>query len=269
LKDHGMSTRAKHGAKASASQPGQTGSAFRYARVAEALLAEIERGKYAVGDLLPPELDIAEKYGISRYTAREAIRRLHEMGLITRRAGVGTMVKSTHTQSRYTASISDITELVHYSKKTRLKILGEDWVRIEGDLETLLKDAAGQRWLRFSTLRYPAGSDVPISFTEILVHPAFERIRQRIHEPNASVYGLLEDMHGETIHEVRQEISCLALSRKTAALLGARAGSPGLYVLRYYIGKADALMSLSINTYPQDRFRLSTSWRLNRRGEER
>lgn len=239
----------------------------RYAQVAEALLADIERGKYAVGDLLPPELEIAERYGISRYTAREAIRRLHDMGLITRRAGIGTIIKSTNTQARYTASISDITDLLHYSEETRLKILGEDWVRIEGELASLLKDAAGQRWLRFSALRYPAGADVPISYTDILVHPRFERIRERIHEPIVTVYRLLEDMHGETIHEVRQEISCTALTREIASLLGARVGSPALYVLRYYLGKGGSLMSLSTNIYPQDRFKLSTSWRLGWHGE--
>lgn len=239
----------------------------RYAQVAEALLSDIANGKYAVGDLLPPEMEIAERYGISRYTAREAIRRLHDMGLITRRAGIGTIIKSTNTQQRYTASISDITDLLHYSKNTRLKFLGEDWVRIEGELESLLKDAAGQRWLRFCALRFPAHGDVPISYTEILVHPSYERIRERMHEPNATVYRLLEDMHGEAIHEVRQEISCTALTRKIATLLGARVGSPALYVLRYYLGKGDSLMSLSINIYPQDRFKLSTSWRLGWHGE--
>lgn len=265
-----MSTRAKPSAGATAAgRAAKASSAPRYVRVAEALLTDIEHGKYAVGDLLPTELDIADLYGISRYTAREAIRRLHDLGLITRRAGVGTIVKSLQARSRYTASISDITDLLHYTKKTRLKILEEDWVRIEGELEPLLQQAAGQRWLRFSTLRYPAGSEVPISLTDIIVHPSYERIRERIREPNATVYRLLEDMHGETIHEVRQEISCVALTRKTAALLGARTGSPALYVLRYYIGKGDALMSLSINTYPQDRFKLSTSWRLDWRSDER
>ncbi len=232
--------------------------------VAESLIADIERGKYAVGDLLPPEMVIAEQYGISRHTAREAIRRLDEMGLITRRAGIGTTIKSVATQSRYTASISDITDLVHYTKQTHLKILSESWVRVEGELESILPDAAGQRWLKFSTLRFPESGTQAISYTEIVVHPAYERIRERIHEPNATVYRLIEDLHGEMIREVRQEISCVALTRKTGALLGARAGSPALHVLRYYIGKGDQLMSVSINIYPQDRFKLSTSWRLDR-----
>ena len=38
---------------------------------------------------------------------------------------------------------------------------------------------------------------------------------------------------------------------------------PALRVLRYYVGQRDALMSVSVNTYPHDRFNLSTRWRLD------
>ena len=238
-------------------------AAPRYVLVADSLIADIERGQYPVGSMLPPEIEIAGQYGVSRYTAREAIRRLTEMGLITRRAGIGTTVKSSGAQSRYTASISDIADLVHYTKQTQLKILSEEWVRVEGELAEILAEARGQRWLKFSTLRYPVGGKVPISHTEIVVHPSYERIRERIHEPNVNVYRLIEDLHGEKISEVRQEISCVAISKSVGALLGARTGSPALLVLRYYLGKDGVLKSVSINIYPQNRFKLSTSWRLD------
>lgn len=231
--------------------------------VADALIADIEQGTYGVGDMLPPELEIAEKYGVSRYTAREAIRRLTEMGLITRRAGIGTTVKSRATQSRYTARISDIEELIHYTKQTHLKMLKEEWVKIEGELATILEEARGQTWLKLSALRYPRGSLKPISLTDMVVHPSYARIRERINEPNAAVYKLIEEIYGEKISEVRQEISCTALTPEDSALLGAEAGSPALLVLRYYLAKDSALMSVSINLYPQDRFKLSTSWRLD------
>lgn len=261
-----MSTKKTTGAAAperARPTPAVRNASPRYLLVADALIASIEGGQYGVGDMLPPELEIAESYGVSRHTVREAIRRLTQMGLITRRAGIGTTVRSSAAQSRYTATISDIADLVHYTKQTQLKILSEDWVRIEGELETVLKEARGQRWFKFSTLRYPEGSEEPISYTEILVHPTYERIRERIHEPGATVYRLIEDLHGEKVSEVRQEIGCVAISKKVAALLGARAGSPALHVLRYYLGKDDALMSLSINIYPESRFKLSTRWRLD------
>src|ERR1035441_3390144 len=63
----------------------------RYAAVAKALILEIERGRFPVGEKLPTEQEICERFGISRFTAREAIRRLTEAGLAFKRAGVGTI----------------------------------------------------------------------------------------------------------------------------------------------------------------------------------
>lgn len=258
-------TAAAEPARTSRARPPAGHGAPRYMRVADALIAGIEQGTYAVGDMLPPELEIAEQYGVSRYTAREAIRRLTQLGLITRRAGIGTTVMSntTTTQSNYSARISDIDELIHYAKETTLKVLGEEWVKVEGELAEVLKSARGQTWLKLTALRYPQGSRKPISHTSILVHPSYSRIRERIRESGSAVYRLIEEMYGERISEVKQEITCVALSKEQGALLGEKAGSPTLLVYRYYMGKDNSLLSVSINLYPPDRFKLVTSWRLD------
>ena len=234
----------------------------RYLRVADALIADIEQGRYQVGDMLPPELEIAERFGISRYTAREAIRRLTQLGMITRRAGVGTTVLRSTAQANYTASISDIGELIHFAQQTRLTLLGEDTVKVEGALAEAIPQAAGQTWLRFTALRYGDGSEQPIEHTTIMVHPAYTRIRERIREKGAAVYRLLEEMYGERITEVRQEISCTALGAPEAQLLGEPAGTPVLLVYRFYLGQDGNLLSVSINLSPPQRLRLATSWRL-------
>ena len=43
-------------------------------QVGDALIQEIESGRYAVGSLLPPELELADRYAVSRHTIREATR---------------------------------------------------------------------------------------------------------------------------------------------------------------------------------------------------
>ncbi len=58
------------------------------------LEAELRR-RLAAGDLkdlMPPEPQLAEAYAVSRQTVREAIRRLHEAGLLRRERGRGTFV---------------------------------------------------------------------------------------------------------------------------------------------------------------------------------
>lgn len=239
----------------------------RYLQVADALLHEIQSGRYPVGTLMPAEREIGQRFGVSRHTTREAFRRLEDMGLITRRAGIGTTVKSRRAHARYTASISDLTELVHYAEHTRLQVLAEDWVTIDDALAAVLPQAIGQRWWCITALRLPEGDDVPISYTQTLVPATLQGIRHGIRGAHATVFKLIESLRGERIAELRQDITCRSLPRREAEALGLAPGVPCLYVLRYYYSRTDELLSVSINHYPQDRFTISTRWRLDMDGD--
>jgi len=56
------------------------------------LVEEIVSGRYAVGDRLPGENDLAERFEVSRPVVREALNRLQADGLVTSRQGSGTFV---------------------------------------------------------------------------------------------------------------------------------------------------------------------------------
>ncbi len=232
----------------------------RYQVVAQALMRDIEEGRYRVGDMLPTEAQLGELYGVSRYTVREAVRRLTEAGLITRRAGVGTTVKAQAARVRYTATVSDLTELFSFTRQTRLQVLDTTWLE---DDPALPADVAGQRWLSCNALRFVAEGAEPIAYVQMLIHPAYEAIRADLERPGVTVYRLVESLHGERIAEVRQVIGCTAIPAEVAAHLGVEPGSPGLRVRRYYQGEGGELFSVALNTYPQDRFDLETRWRLD------
>lgn len=235
----------------------------RYALVADALIADIDSGSYPIGSTLPSELEISQKFGISRHTTREAMRRLEEMGMITRRPGVGTIVKRQSAQSHYTAAIADLSDLVHHTKHTHLQVLHQGWREMDASLGEGFADAVGHQWWCMETLRHPDAGGPPISYTEILLHPIYESLKGRMEEQGATVYRLIEESNGERIKELRQEISCTAATPEQAKLLGITAGEPVLRVLRYYFGRSDILLSVSINVYPSDRFNITTRWCLN------
>lgn len=77
--------------------PATTASA---ARIAADLRLAIEKGVYADNDRLPPERQLADHFGASRGTVREALRRLEDTNLVVRKVGSGTFV-------RYRASEND------------------------------------------------------------------------------------------------------------------------------------------------------------------
>lgn len=66
----------------------------KYQHVFEELRREITSGKYKAGAKFPSEADLVARFGISRITISRAVRELSELGLVERRAGSGTYVRS-------------------------------------------------------------------------------------------------------------------------------------------------------------------------------
>ncbi len=63
-----------------------------YQEMARSLLDALTSGRYAVGDRLPAERELATEYGVSRPTVREAIIALEVQGLVEVRIGSGAYV---------------------------------------------------------------------------------------------------------------------------------------------------------------------------------
>jgi GntR family transcriptional regulator len=63
-----------------------------YQKVREQLRQRIERGFWKPGDMLPTEPQLAEQFGVSAGTVKQALLSLARDGLILRRAGKGTFV---------------------------------------------------------------------------------------------------------------------------------------------------------------------------------
>jgi DNA-binding FadR family transcriptional regulator len=61
-------------------------------QAADALLARIRSGEWAIGDRLPGETTLAPQLDVGRSTVREAIRRLAGIGVLTTRQGSGVFV---------------------------------------------------------------------------------------------------------------------------------------------------------------------------------
>src|SRR5215211_7516064 len=67
----------------------------KYQQVYSALRRDIQSGRLAIGDRLPSEADLVRLFGASRITVGRAVRDLQAAGIVERRAGSGTFVRST------------------------------------------------------------------------------------------------------------------------------------------------------------------------------
>lgn len=64
-----------------------------YQTIARRIDAMIQEGGYAVGDRLPPERELAQRLGVSRPSAREAVIALEVAGIVEVRTGSGIYVR--------------------------------------------------------------------------------------------------------------------------------------------------------------------------------
>ena len=231
----------------------------RYLQLAKTLLNEIENGKYPVGSQLPTEMELCEQFGVSRATAREALRRLVQLGLVVRQPRVGTTVTAkSATAGGYRQSMAGVGDLYQYATDTTLVIESSDTLEVDAALATRLEGAPGETWLHLQGRRHAGAQAGPICITELWLHPAFRSIRGMMGPLQGAVHAAIEEQFGEQITKVEQEIRAVALTRAQASVLQAPARSPALWVCRRYRNRHGQLVELTESTHPADRFSYST-----------
>ncbi len=67
---------------------------LKFEKIANDLRKSIQEGVYSSGDQLPLEKELCEQYQVSRVTIKRAMDELVQQGLITKRRGSGTFVKT-------------------------------------------------------------------------------------------------------------------------------------------------------------------------------
>ena len=78
-----------------------------YEQIVQQIEKSIQKGTLKPGDQLPAERELALKFGVSRTAVREAVRTLHEKGLVEAYSGRGTFI--TNTTSRAGRKPIDVT----------------------------------------------------------------------------------------------------------------------------------------------------------------
>jgi GntR family transcriptional regulator, transcriptional repressor for pyruvate dehydrogenase complex len=70
-----------------------------YEHIVDQIHALIREGRWAPGDQIPPERELAERFRVSRTSVREALRALEMQGIIESRQGGGTFVRTADTEA--------------------------------------------------------------------------------------------------------------------------------------------------------------------------
>src|ERR1700749_1490719 len=118
----------------------------RYLQIARTLRKEIVDGVYPVGSQLPTEHQLCERFAVSRYTIREALRRLREDNLVTSRPRAGTRGVPRSPTSFYAKDAMSIDDLLAFAAGAQLTIESNEMVTIDEDIAARTGLQAGTQW---------------------------------------------------------------------------------------------------------------------------
>ena len=220
----------------------------QYAVVADTLIAAIADGTYPVGSLLPPEIDLADQFGVSRNTMRSAIRVLVDMGMVSRRAGMGTLVQAQAVAPNYVQAIESLDQLFPHLDATELTLLKTQDVTADDLLAMLLACSPGESWVRFDTVRRTRRRPASVSYTSLYVQPAFRSLGKQLNKLREPAFATLESSFDRRIADVVQQSDATAVPAEIASELGVEAGSPAMRTVRRFVGEDGRVLMVS-DTY--------------------
>jgi len=232
-----------------------------YLQVARALQDRIAAGEHPVGSLLPTEHSLAESFGVSRQTIRQAIGHLRGMKLISARKGIGTRVEAIRPQTTYYQAVQSLPDLFQFAADAQYRVTAVERVSVSRREAEEIGCKPGRTWLRLEGVRELPDAPDPVALTTVLIDQRYAAIADtpRIH--TRAIFAQIEDRYGVSVSEVLQDIEATVLTEEQARRLWAVAGAPALLITRRFFGKGRSLIELSRNLHLGNRFRYTMTVR--------
>lgn len=224
-----------------------------YFQMSQQLEAAIDDGRLQPGDRIDTELVLAERYGLSRPTVRQAIQELVSKGLLVRRRGVGTQV--VHSQVRRRLGLTSLhDDLSRSSRRPTTDVLVFATVAADAQVAAALQISEGTPVCYLERVRCEGG--------EPLAHMR-NWLPEDVVDFDADLesMGLYEHLRstGTQLRVARQRIGAAAAGAREARLLGVRKGAPLLTMERTAYDESGRAVEYATHSYRADSYSFETT----------
>ncbi|WP_407154751.1 GntR family transcriptional regulator [Bradyrhizobium sp. STM 3557] len=193
---------------------------------------DIAERRYAPGETLPSEEELAKLFGVSRVTVRAAMETLGALGLIERRQGAGTFVRELSRPEPLTVPIMDLaarnSEIV---RTTQAHVVKYEFTRAPRHVRSHFEAADDDLFQRTVRIRYMQNR--PIMQVTTYVPEAIGRQFGPSELEGASLYAILQRF-GISFAFGEQVVSAAAADPIVAERLNVAIGAPLLKVTRLH-----------------------------------
>ncbi|MDJ1122431.1 GntR family transcriptional regulator [Olsenella sp. YH-ols2217] len=218
-----------------------------YDTIKEDLLAKILDGTYPEGQTIPTELELAEQYGVSRPTVRQAIQILADDGYLERRRRRGTIVTRPRVSQSFAMEVSSFDDALrsggHVPSTTVLDFRAES---AKDAVAEALELAPGAPVWRLLRLRYADGQ--PNVLVESYVpQEGYEALGGE----DFSTTSLYEAMgrSGDSVATAHRRLEVAKADGTSCTLLGLEEGDPVIHFTTVARDDAGRAVEYSLATY--------------------
>ena len=232
----------------------------RYREVADALQRQIDAGELDAHDRLASEREIAERFGLSRMTARQAVELLVRRGVVYRRPGSGTYVSPPRV-------VHSLQRLAGFSEQMRLQGIRPSGrvleMRSTAEPDAAVRGALGlgdgdAAWI-VRRLRY--GDDEPLLLETFWVPREVCAELGADELADQSLYTVMRGRYGIEPESAETSLEPAALNPADARHLTVRPGSPAILVVRTTRDGAGRAIEFARDLYRGDRARFDLTLR--------
>jgi GntR family transcriptional regulator len=233
-----------------------TQRATMVARTRDGLLRDLLDGAYPHGAKLPNEDDLAQRFGVSRATVREAVSGLVEAGYVTRRHGSGTYVTGTLPRRHaLDMSVSYTRMIAEAGMEPGLVIIDRNEHPASAAEADALQVPVGEPLLAVERIRTADGRPVVYSVDRLPrgYAPAGAGLE-------ASLYALLE-RGGHAVQAASARLVPVVADNRQAELLKVEPGTPLLHIDQVDVDRSGRPVMLSAEWHVADAFELHVNRR--------
>lgn len=221
-----------------------------HVQVEEMLRKLIDQPEYQNGKLLPNEIHMAQRLGISRSTVRQATNKLVYERLLIRKKGVGTKVAKNNISTRLNKWTSFTHEMDEKGVVFRNYSIKVSMVVPDKEIQQLFKIAEGVKVLKMERLKGPESG--PIVHFVSYFHPRTGLTADD--DFSKPLYETLEKKHHIVAALSREGISAILADAKISKQLNVKVGDPILFRKRVVCDPGDRPIEYNLGYYRADRF---------------
>ncbi len=219
-----------------------------YRQIKGLILKGLQAGEWKAGEIIPSEMELAARFGVSQGTVRKAVDELASDNLLVRKQGKGTYV-ATHAEQQQQYRFLRLTPEGDASATLGRQLLDCRRQRAPAWIAKLMQLRAGDPVIEIRRLLHSDGR--PVVLDDIWLPGALFKglTTERLLEHRGPFYGLLETEFGVHMIRAQEKIRAVAADEESAAPLQVALGSPLLSVERLSFTYGDKPVELRRGLY--------------------